>query len=830
MPLRSMTRARAPALIAGLIVLLPLAATAPAAAAAPCTAAAELTADGYPQRALSLLDTAGEGLCPAERAAAATAVARAEALAAVADGTAGAAAAEQALELDRENGRAAEILGDVPRSRLEELQRDVAAFQDRYLAPLAALALPFLAALAAILLGARLLPLAAPGWPALGRGRAAVLATGLTASVAAAVALTLGLSDAAALDGSRWPLLAPALAVLASAAALVVVRHGAPAAAWLRRFARTGVAASALLLLAVLLTAPSWPLPMLGGGALLAATGIGLTGLWLATRLRIVMNVQGTDGKPDPAAAAHMAALLAQLGAEPPRGLEVPVGADATELSDALASFVVGAPWLRTLAGLITALAGSTPWRATVSPAAGGQLAVSVSRNGRSRAAAIIRPSVQLDDSGAQLHDEPGADQGLGDDEPLVLQRLAAAFILTRLSQVHGPFPGLAGATDWRGLGYHYIATTDLRFDLDRAQRQQVLARALDFDPDNRLAQLAFWNAMRRRSSDHAELTAYREWLAGFVADPLQDEVPDLRLRAAYTTAVVATNTCFVPGSTTTDEQAARRAMRVLDGLIEDARHGRGPQPDETLLRSLTEASVGLEHLWSDGRTIRTPATPRGHYNLGCALASKHDLPSRRALRGSAAAAEQALSDRQAAVHLAVAAADPQVRRWLEQDPQLAAFRSRGQYRRSFLPPPRTDFLDLAPLRPFSDALRSSDTPDAATIAAARGSAGLLVPTMPFAPDLRALVVELAACSQSLRAQTGLSGYEIEILEELLERGLLTGSGLARLDTAERREAVRQVCASIRGRCRPLSGGDGPSAAALLAWWSAASAPPTLAG
>lgn len=85
----------------------------------------------------------------------------------------------------------------------------------------------------------------------------------------------------------------------------------------------------------------------------------------LATRTRITVEASGPDGKSDDSLVAAVAASLRELGAEPPRGLEVPIGTDVDVLQGKSIS-AVGSGLINTVLIVMQTILGVTPWRVHV--------------------------------------------------------------------------------------------------------------------------------------------------------------------------------------------------------------------------------------------------------------------------------------------------------------------------------------------------------------------------------------------------------------------------------------------------------------------------------
>ena len=113
------------------------------------------------------------------------------------------------------------------------------------------------------------------------------------------------------------------------------------------------------------------------------------------------------------------------------------------------------------------------------------------------------------------LVDSSGKVRGKDNEEPLPdLHRMSAAVVLCVLDRAYA-IDGMCGASSWRSLGLHYIATTDFANSDELAL--PILARAVAEDRDNRLAQVALWQARYRHSKDESGSPAYWDRLNAYV-------------------------------------------------------------------------------------------------------------------------------------------------------------------------------------------------------------------------------------------------------------------------------------------------------------------------
>lgn len=224
---------------------------------------------------------------------------------------------------------------------------------------------------------------------------------------------------------------------------------------------------------------------------------------WFASARTV--HVEAVMGKaPDDAGAGQIVAFLEQLGAERPRGIEVARGTNVTALSGvgltAAPANAVAAAALQ----LVNMLIPRAPWRVRVDAEDAHKMSVAVTRNGRVLETATINRDVL----GLRVDLPNRADGGTAQHPDLYT--MAAAVVLTTLVGEYDDIEGLHGATDWRSVGLCAIATFEFS---DPKARLPLLARAVDFDPQNRLALSAFHHALGRRTADRVCLTQYIDWL-----------------------------------------------------------------------------------------------------------------------------------------------------------------------------------------------------------------------------------------------------------------------------------------------------------------------------
>ncbi|GGB75941.1 hypothetical protein N798_13265 [Knoellia flava TL1] len=817
-----------------------------------CATAKALVEQGLPRRAQVVLAGNTPTECADEQASAASAKQLGEVLAATARGhlaksqappagddarelAEAEAAATKALTHDKENEDAAAVLRDVKAqgSWTARLRDAWDQFWEDRLAPSVALLATLLAVFAVQLVLARLV--------ALGRGdwtepraeprfwRSLVRVGGTAGMLGGAVMVSVGLAGVSASSSDAW--LVPTGRVLAVVAAGVALVAGG-ASRSRRLIGLTSV--SALMGMAivgalavdvlwdVLDGSSPWRTPLwIVLSLLTGAVGVWLTAWLLATRLRLDVVVKGEDGSLSTTGVGTVVALLSELGAERTRGIEVPRGADVTALEGAFSTLPDNVV-LRTLKGLLVSLGGVTPWTATIEGSATSR-SVSIRRNGQAVDSAVIDVAALVPQVADDTTSDPATktstvetpkaatpEGGARAAEPDASLRLAAAFILMTLSTKHPKIrEGLAGATRWESVGLQYIASADLAKPSDVAQRRAVLASALNRDPGNLSAQLAYRHALDRDSTDRKTLERYRDWLHTF--ESAEGLTRGLRLRATYTRAVIATNAAFAGGRATGGRAAIEEA---LDDYRKIANDVAADDPEDHLVEELEDRLQGLDYLVGRRAEKPTPNSPTGMYNVGCALASRRDLemPSAQADAGKAA------DDPEAVVWLTRARENPLDRYWYLTDPQLAEFRKRAFFRNAFLPAPNDDFFRVAAVAPVRDLLRAAGIGRPRALAAALPS---VVASAAQVDRARAAVlIRLAEVHESLSDYSGttvlalneeparpLRSWAAELLDRFVAHGCTSLTDLGDLGdlggTDARREFAFLVADDVHASSRP---------------------------
>lgn len=731
---------RVPVMVA---VLLAVVSPTTSVSAAPgdCATATALVEQGLPKRAVALLGSLPATECATERAAARSAVGLGDTLAAKAAEeltserlspaerrSSAESFAKKALEQDSENESAARTLETVEAERpwSARLRAGWDGFWDQYLSPSTTLVALLLGLLAVMLVLARLVALGRADWAEPGTKPDAWRGWMLTGAAAGllggAVMISVGFANVVAEspdEGLIWA--GRGLTFVTGVVALVV--GGVSRRGWGAALKSWTMWAGLAILAALwadqywrtLEGSSSWRTPLwLVLAVLSAAVGIWLAAWLLATRLRLDIVVKGADGTVSSTGVGTVVALLSELGAERARGIEVPRGADVTALEGAFSTLPDNA-FLRTIKGLLVSVGGVTPWTATVEGDAASR-SVSIRRNGHTVDSAVIDvaaivPSVPGGPETQAATATTGAETSAA--EPDASLRLAAAFILLTLAKKHRAIgSGLAGATRWESVGLQYIASSDLSGASDSARRRALLAAALNRDPANLSAQLAYRHALDRLSDDKETLRHYREWLSKFEKE--ENITRGLKLRSTYTRAVIATNEAFAGGAGAGALQPVRDALEDHDDI---ARAVKQEDAEWLLVQEFEDRLSGLRYLANGRGQHPSPRSPWGMYNVGCALASRHDLSETVVSPGNGGKAQD---DREAVAWLRRAQEDPLDRDWYKTDPQLEEFRKRAFFRRAFLSAPNSDLFAVPAVADVAEPLRRAGYGHPRLLAAAR--------------------------------------------------------------------------------------------------------------
>lgn len=533
---------------------------------------------------------------------------------------------------------------------------------------------------------------------------------------------------------------------------------------------------------------------LLGSLAILIATGwmVLRTALWapllllmagaaavawsLSQAIRLSIRVSDGAGADDTNASAHVAGLIRQLAAPDLRGIEAPPPTNDSFLQGAGLTSTPEGRLAKVMYKLLQLLVPRTPWVVTVTAESDDVHTVSVSRHGR----LVLGEVIDRDLLGLRVPiTTPDGDKlKIADKEVLPdLHRMSAAAAVSALASRY-PMPELAGASDWRAIGLHFIARTDLR---SHAQRSNVLARAFQADPDNRPVQLEYWHSLFRLATDAEELDLYAHVLLAFQQDN-ELLTAALRLRAARSRHVALANAYYAsaadeaPTWVNGDEAIVRRCkVQVAVSAMEEAltnvaTPNQHPELAANAQRALVSAQA-WSRLWNaDGRpkTQNQPrqddsgATmwpPAASYSWACYYASRAQIPTN---------SPADVTDVTRAVdHLRACTGATRLESWRKEDPQLHHLRKTDTYRAHFGRTPRAALLDVQPFKDIQDDLKRLGATTTAQVRAFRASELSYALRLPLG-RVRFLL-QVAALVDSVPEPLGL--WRLEIIEPLVEAG-----------------------------------------------------------
>ena len=597
--------------------------------------------------------SAGFGLAyvAARRAAAAAAATTGTHLAAAGRTADSEACFRLAVALDAANSEALAALDPAhPATRAEHAATGWAAFYASWIDPAVQLLLPALAVLVVLLVLARLLtPLSVPAGARAWRDpwrQVAWWGGFVLLCAAAVVGMSVAVTAANSPRSRAWLSIVVLTAGVTGAVALVVLRTSRRAGPAMRRAAWSVLAAGVIGygILAPLghLTIPrSWFWWLVSAataaiGCLLVAAGRGH-----ALRLQIVVKQGDTT---DPVGTAYVLGRLQELGSAPPRGLKTPQQVDVTDLpSAALSSLPVGRV-ATALAPLIGLLTPSVPWRATVQDGLKDQsVLVTLTRNGSVAQTALV-------DAGRFLPrpaDDPTADataDATGTPPPEAVARgdlltAAAAVILTELAERHTALEdGLCGARRWDSVAAYVVATKPPASAGGVELRRQLLAYAVEVDPDNAFARLAYANLLGEGAARPEELRAHAALLQRVYATIERQAGPSgfllLRLRALHALAAAHLNLAVTSAADRAAALArAEGALTQFDTLLTESQKTLDRPPT----RFLTEMRLISGQLKLAGAALCTPpgAAPVEPISLERPLYVLYDEACRLALAGT---------------------------------------------------------------------------------------------------------------------------------------------------------------------------------------------------
>ncbi|NPC42937.1 hypothetical protein [Nocardioides sp. zg-1230] len=460
----------------------------------------------------------------------------------------------------------------------------------------------------------------------------------------------------------------------------------------------------------------------------------------LGSRMRLTVQVRDAAGKEDEGAATQLIAMLRELGGDPPAGLEVPRGTDVDVLNGKAITDVKNG-WLAAALTAMQVLLGVTPWRVVVDLRQSGEAHAVMTRNGRNVGSAVLEKCP------------------LGSAGPSVdTVDMAAAFVLLRLSDGYGSgFDGLVGAQDWRSVGWQYAATTG---DFKKDQKIDLLSHAIDVDPENLAAQIAFRHELDRSSADDAVLERYVAWLYARVVEPKNagTKCRPIRVRLLHTATAVTLNRRHQLAGEQKDQ--ARRCGKELAGLllaevaelsVEDP-FGRSLRPVAKVLHGIAYGYV------PDAVVTSALGSTTLDYDLACLYAEQGDT-------------------KEAINRLAPVMAGTGGRDEVSSDPFLIDLAKSTEFLTRYPGTPRSDMLDVDPFKPHAYRLR------AAGLTTPRSLVALSISQLATIGDVRTyvLVRRLRGLAEILvHAPSGTAKLKYEVIEVLYEHGIRSGRDLER--------------------------------------------------
>ncbi|UKA55440.1 hypothetical protein LFT45_05825 [Arthrobacter sp. FW305-BF8] len=490
----------------------------------------------------------------------------------------------------------------------------------------------------------------------------------------------------------------------------------------------------------------------MAGGVLLALVGSLVLATYLSSRLRISLDVRDTKGETSKVDVSQIGALLHELGADAPRGLEIPAGADVTALAEDAMPLSFTNKVLAAVQKVLVSTFGVTPWRVVVSSSNEDSMTVSMARNGASVGAVTIdRNELHLADGQSEISGPDGkaaTPTKTNSAAELELHKMAAAYILVMLARKHYGFDGLCGATDWRSLGLHYIATTDTTMADER--QKKLLGAAVDRDAGNMLAEVTLQHKLCRGSTDEETTKTYAEWLSG-MATRIRSDIQrgaisavgyrplQYRLEGTFLSMVLN-----LPAAEPKYARLRRRARQVAASMVQEL------EPAKRLLvpglmahkmrleaalayHDLYGAGIGLapEDLAVAGAASEAEARAKAEIAAGAkawaTISSSEQGKSapifvdlyNEALASVApttayqAACSMARNQGEAAVvevmrRLGYAFTDRDLKAWARSDPELAELRKSEDFLHFLGVMPRQDFWKLEAFEPYEKQLRGA--------------------------------------------------------------------------------------------------------------------------
>ena len=427
-------------------------------------------------------------------------------------------------------------------------------------------------------------------------------------------------------------------------------------------------------------------LAVAGGALILGVLGSFLLGIFIASRLRLRIEVRTPDGKRSDWAEARIVASLREMGSEPSREIEVPRGIDVAGLDDAAVTIPFTNKFLNGIQNVVKSIAGVTPWHVAVDVKNDDILAFSITRNGW----AVT--------SGTVTREQLGVVKVAGTDQSPDLFKMISAAIVATLAPHYQGFEGLCGATDWRSIGLHCLATMD--YSASPPQAASLLGRAVTLDPKNVAAQIAQQYYLHRDATREDELKLYADWLYLTVSRLGKPGLSGcesliLRTKVTYLACVMNLNARPVDHVNQADRKEMREiAKDMAKSLLDSLENARDEykllalemlpvaalayidlmHPD-IVYSDLPKSETGYEHYKA---AVLASTAPKVAYNAACSLAMREGVekPDESEVSRLQSAADWD-SQRIPWIkeRLVCAFTDPELRTWALKDPEFDRIR-----------------------------------------------------------------------------------------------------------------------------------------------------------
>jgi hypothetical protein len=415
---------------------------------------------------------------------------------------------------------------------------------------------------------------------------------------------------------------------------------------------------------------------------LVALSGAVFASVFLASRLKLTLEVRDAGGRRSVYATARELAVLSELAGRPASGLHTPDGSDLEVLASAIPK-VSSSGWWDVVQSLFKYLFLGSPWRIVVDTDFEREAIVGIARNGKS--IELVRIHVPNDLS-PQM-------------SVMWIDAYVAAIIAVTLAARHSGFEGLAGATSWSSVAAFFLATKekDGSADFYRWARQ-----AVRLDRRNFSAILALRVA---ENTDNPEDNDFASWLR----DELQPitKLPrgrrslDVELRARRQLAIAETN-LKANGLSVSLPEMAENILTLVKRLSNVEKPPTELQhvfrsDAASLVRELRQASLSgsiksrvakaekrTESWFFEAESSRQPDVA---YNLACHYAVSGET-------------DKAIG------RLKVAVEDPQLKSLARSDPELSSLQRNDVFRQLVDDAPLTDYWALPQFAGLKERMR----------------------------------------------------------------------------------------------------------------------------